>query len=281
MESTNGLILLIPIDFSENADRILIAAKAMADKSETILLILHAYQPPVPDLTIPAGAGMIPYPADLEETFRNRLDEYVATARAQGYLAEAIWTMGGIHPAVFEAIKEHNPDMVVLGRSGTGGFLDRLLGSSATHIGLDANCPVLIVPPQATPKKFREIVYATQLEYDENDILRRAFPLFNKLGARVSFIKIDSDAQPDVQPSQQYMDHITQEFSITDEDFVVHKSDSVLQGIEDYCDEIKADLLVMSTRRRGFLEAFITNPSMTKRMIVDTHIPLLVYHIKE
>lgn len=273
--------ILIPVDFSENADRTLNAAKAMAIKSETQLLILHAYQPPVPDLTIPAGAGMIPYPADLEETFRNRLDEYVETARTQGYLAEGIWTIGGIHPAVFDAIKEHTPDMVVLGRSGTGGFLDRLLGSSATHIGLDATCPVLIVPPQATPKKFREIVYATQLEYDENDILRRAFPLFDQLGGRVSFIKIDSDAQPDVQPSQQYIDQITQEFSITEEDFVIRKSDSVLQGIEDYCDEIRADLLVMSTRRRGFLEAFITNPSITKKMIVDTHVPLLVYHIKE
>jgi len=273
--------ILIPIDFSTNADRTLAAAKAIADPSETQLLILHAYQPPVPDLTVPSGAGMVPLPPDLEETFRKRLDEYVTTTREQGYQSEGIWSVGGIHPAVFDAIKQHNPEMVVLGRSGTGGFLDRLLGSSATHIGLDATCPVLIVPPQATPKKFKEIVYATQLEYDENEILRRAFPLFERLGGRVSFIKINSDAQPNVQSDQQYMDQITQEFSISPEDFVIRENDSVLQGIEDYCDEIKADLLVMSTRRRGFLEAFITNPSVTKKMIIDTHVPLLVYHIKE
>lgn len=273
--------ILIPIDFSENADRTLAAAKALATPSETLLLILHAYQPPVPDLTVPSGAGMVLYPLDLEESFRKRLEEYVALAHTQGYRAQGIWTMGGIHPAVFDAIRQHNPDMVVLGRSGTGGFLDRLLGSSATHIGLDASCPVLIVPPQATPKKFREIVYATQLEYDENEILSRAFPLFEQLGGRVSFIKINSNAQPNIQSDQQYIDQITQEFSVMKEDFVVRESDSVLQGIEDYCDEIKADLLVMSNRRRGFLEAFITNPSVTKKMIIDTHIPLLVYHIKD
>ncbi|MPR36103.1 universal stress protein [Salmonirosea aquatica] len=273
--------ILIPIDFSENADRTLNAAKALADKGETQLLILHAYQPPVPDLTVPSGAGMVPLPPDLEETFRKRLEEFVATAQNQGYRAEGIWSVGGIHPAVFDAIKHHRPDMVVLGRSGTGGFLDRLLGSSATHIGLDATCPVLIVPPQATPKKFKEIVYATQLEYDENEILRRAFPLFQRLGGRVSFIKINSDAQPDIQSDQQYIDQITSEFSLMPDDFVVRESDSVLQGIEDYCDEIRADLLVMSTRPRGFLEAFITNPSVTKKMIVDTHVPLLVYHMKE
>jgi nucleotide-binding universal stress UspA family protein len=273
--------ILIPIDFSENADRTLAAAKAMAIPAETQLLILHAYQPPVPDLTVPSGAGIVPLPPDLEETFRKRLDEYVLEARDQGYHAEGLWSIGGIHPAVFDAIKHYSPELVVLGRSGTGGFLDRLLGSSATHIGLDATCPVLIVPPQATPKKFKEIVYATQLEYDENEILRRAFPLFDRLGGRVSFIKINSDAQPNVQPDQQYLDQITQEFSIMNEDFVVRTNDSVLQGIEDYCDEIKADLLVMSTRRRGLLEAFITNPSVTKKMIIDTHVPLLIYHLKD
>ncbi len=273
--------ILIPIDFSENTDRTLAAAKALATPSETQLLILHAYQPPLPDLTVPSAAGMIPLPPNLEETFRKRLGEYVVTANAQGYRAEGLWTVGGIHPAVFDAIKQHNPDMVVLGRSGTGGFLDRLLGSSATHIGLDATCPVLIVPPQATPKKFREIVYATQLEYEETEILSRAFPLFEKLGGRVTFIKINSDAQPNIQSDQQYIEQITGEFSLMQEDFVVRTHDSVLQGIEDYCDEIKADLLVMSTRRRGFLEAFITNPSVTKKMIIDTHIPLLVYHINE
>lgn len=273
--------ILIPIDFSENADRTLAAAKAMALPSETQLLILHAYQPPVPDLTVPSGVGMVPLPPDLEEMFRKRLEEYVATAHAQGYSAEGIWSVGGIHPAVFDAIQQFTPDMVVLGRSGTGGFLDRLLGSSATHIGLDATCPVLIVPPQATPKKFKEIVYATQLEYDENEILRRAFPLFEQVGGRVTFIKINSDAQPNVQSDQQFIEQITQEFSVMKEDFIIRTHDSVLQGIEDYCDEIKADLLVMSTRRRGFLEAFITNPSVTKKMIIDTHIPLLVYHMKE
>ncbi len=273
--------ILVPIDFSDNADRALAAAKLLADKENTQLLILHAYQPPVPDLTVPSGAGMIPLSPELEDSFRERLEQYVTAAEEQGYQAEGLWTIGGIHPAVFEAIEEYKPALVVLGRTGTGGFLDKLIGSSATRIGLDAPCPVLIIPPQATPKTFHEIVYATQLEYDENDILRRALPLFKTLGGRVTFLKINSDAQPDIQSDDQYKSQIMAEFPLTKDDFVTRTSDSIIQGIEDYCDEIKADLLVMAARERGFLEGFFTNPSLTKKMIIDTHIPLLVYHIKE
>ncbi len=271
--------ILVPIDFTENADRALAAAKLLAHKDTTTLLILHAYQPHIPDMTVPSGAGMLPVSPELETSFRKRLNEIVSTTQNQGFKAEGVWALGGIHPAVFEAIEQRTPDLVVLGRTGTGGFLDWLFGSSATTIGLDAPCPVLIVPPQANPKKFGEIVYATQLEYDENHVLRQAFPLFKRLGARVTFLKVDSRTQPNIQEDQQFMDQMKKEFPITDDDIVVRDAESVVQGIEEYCDEIQADLLVMSARHRSFIEAYITNPSVTKKMIIDTHIPLLVYHL--
>lgn len=273
--------ILVPIDFSDNAGRALAAAKLLADKATTELLILHAYQPHIPDMTVPSGAGMLPVSPELESIFRGQLDDLVKKIQEEGYKATSLWSFGGIHPAVFEAIEQYSPDMVVLGRTGTGGFLDKLIGSAATRIGLDANCPVMIVPPQADIKAFKEVVYATQLEYDENDVLRKAFPLFEGLGARLSFVKIDSPAQPDIQSDHQFVAQIKSEFEVSDEDFTIKQSDSVIEGIEDYCDSVKADLLVMSARHRGFIEAFITNPSLTRKMIVDTHIPLLIFHIKE
>lgn len=273
--------ILVPIDFTENTDRALAAAKLLAVKESTTLLILHAYQPHIPDMTVPSGAGMLPVSPELEASFRKRLNEIVATTQSEGFKVEGLWALGGIHPAVFEAIEQREPDLVVLGRTGTGGFLDRLFGSSATRIGLDATCPVLIIPPQSNPKKFKEIVYATQLEYDENDVLRQAFPLFTRLGARVTFYKADSPSQPNVQSDQQFIEQMKAEFPISDDDIVIKETDSVVHGIEEYCDEIQADMMVMSARHHSFIEALITNPSVTKKMIIDTHIPLLIYHIDD
>ncbi|GAB2796812.1 universal stress protein [Rhabdobacter roseus] len=273
--------ILVPIDFSENADRALAAAKLVADQESTQLLILHAYQPYIPDMTVPSAVGVPPISPETEEAFQHRLDEYVAETRQQGYQAEGIWAIGGIHPSVFEAIEQHQPDLVVLGRTGTGGFLDKLIGSSATRIALDAPCPVLVVPPYALPKAFKEVVYATQLEYDENHIIRRVLPIVNRLGARLTFLKVDSSTQPNIQPDQQYIHQIQTEFAIPTQDFVLREADSVRAGIEAYCDEVQADLLIMASRERGFIEAFITNPSVTKKLVVDTHIPLLVFHIRD
>ncbi|WP_082213998.1 universal stress protein [Dyadobacter psychrophilus] len=280
--------ILIPIDFSENAERALAAAKIIAEKDTTQLLILHAYQPYIADVNITPGnvlpgidgGDFLSMTSELEEEFQKKLERYIEDVVAEGYQAEAIWAIGSVQSAVEEAIEAHNPDLIVIGRTGTGGFMDKLIGSSATSIGLHSTCPVLVIPPQSSPKKFQKVVYATQFEYDETDVLREVFVLMNQLGANLTLLKIQSDSQPDIQADHQYIDEIKSKFTIEDDTIVFRESRHVLDGIEDYCDEVRADLLIMSARERSFIEEFLINPSVTRKLIIDTHVPLLVFHLK-
>ncbi|ACT96190.1 universal stress protein [Dyadobacter fermentans] len=280
--------ILIAIDFSENAERALAAAKLLAEKDVTELLILHAYQPYIADVNMTpgnvmpglGGADFLTMTTDLEEEYQKRLDEYATALTAEGYNAKTIWALGTVHSAIEEAINDHVPDLIVIGRTGTGGFLDKLIGSSATQIALNSPCPVLVVPPQTEPARFKKVVYATQFEYEENNILREVFVLMNHLGADLTLLKINSDTQPDIQPDNQYIADIKSHFTIREGQIVTRKAKDVLDGIEAYCDEVKADLLIMSTRERSFIEEYLINPSITRKLVVDTHLPLLVFHLK-
>ncbi|MCE7058987.1 universal stress protein [Dyadobacter sp. CY343] len=280
--------ILIPIDFSENAKRALSAAKTISEKEVTELLILHAYQPYIADVNLTPG-GVLPgiggsdflnMTTELEDEFHKKLEDYADELRAEGYKVRPLWILGSVHSAVEEAIEEYNPNLIVIGRTGTGGFLDKLIGSSATQIALHSKCPVLVIPPQSTPGKFSKVVYATQFEYDETDILREVFVLLNHLGGNLTLLKIQSDTQPNIQSDNQYIAEIKGNFAITDDQIVFRKSNHVLDGIEEYCDEVGADLLIMSSRERSFIEEFLINPSVTRKLIIDTHVPLLVFHLK-
>jgi nucleotide-binding universal stress UspA family protein len=272
--------ILVPIDFSDNAEKALAVAKSIANKTGANLTIMHAFQPYISDASIPLTLSSLPVYDEAEETYRERLDNYVDAATNEGYLAVGMWETGGTHSAILRQAKETNADLIIVGRTGKGGFIDKLIGSSATAIALDAKCPVLVVPPQLKTAEFGNVVYATQLEYEELDILRDVLDLVKQLGARLNFVKINSSEQPDIQSDRQFIEQITSELGIPASDIVIRKSGHVLEGIEAYCDETKADLLVVSTRERGFLERLIINPSLTKKLVTDTHIPLLVYHLK-
>ncbi|QRR01771.1 universal stress protein [Dyadobacter sandarakinus] len=280
--------ILIPIDFSENAVHALAAAKILAEPGQTELLVLHAYEPYIADVNVRPG-NMMPGIAtpdflsltnDLEDEFKKKLEQYTAELRAEGYQAEALWVLGSLQSAVEDAAAEYKPNMIIIGRTGTGGFLDKLIGTSATQLAMHSACPVMVIPPQATPRKFLNVVYATQFEYDETDILKEVYVLMNYLGARLTLLKVQAEHQPNIQPDNQYINEIKSEFAITDADIVVRTAKHALDGIEDYCDETRADLLIMSARERSFIEEFLINPSVTKKLIVDTHIPLLVFHLK-
>jgi len=281
--------ILIPIDFSTNADHALSAAKIMADKEHTTLLILHAYQPYIADVNAVTGSVLpgvgspdfLGMTSELESEFHKRLDQYADSLRDEGFNVTALWELGGIESCIKEAVTEYSPDLIVMGRTGSGSFLDKLIGSSATDIAMHSTCPVMVVPPQITPKQFKEVVYATQLEYSELDVLKQVYVLMNHLGSRLSLLKINSDSQLDIQADNQYLQEIKDTFEIPDHDVVIRSSKHVLDGIEEYCDEVQADLLIMSARERSFLEEFLINPSVTRKLIVDTHVPLLIFHLKD
>ncbi|MCE7040488.1 universal stress protein [Dyadobacter sp. CY312] len=271
--------ILVPIDFSENAAQAIAAAKVIASKTDAELVFLHAYQPYITDISLPVTVNTMPVYKELEESYKAQLEEHVVLARQEGFKTEGIWETGGIHDAIIKNAEDLLADLIVVGRTGKGSFMDKLIGSAATSIALEAPCPVLVIPPQVINIDFRRIVYATQLEYEEMNNLREVATLARLLGARLTFIKISSLEQPNIQSDQQYIEQMTSGLGIPASDIVIHKGGGVEEGIKKHCKEVNADLLIVSTRERGFLEQLIINPSITKKLVVETNIPLLVYHI--
>lgn len=270
---------LVPIDFSSNATRALTAAKALARCTGAYLYVLHAHQPYLNEVTI--GRGSLPAFDDLEESFRRELQRHVEELQQEGFAAEGIWVPGGVTEVVRQKIGELNPELVIIGRTGKGGFVDKLFGTAASDIVKVSKVPVLVIPPQARPDTFKEIVYATQLEFEERHVVGAVLKLARDTGGRVTFLKVNSLTQPNIQDDAQFASEIKQDFELSDEDFVLRDAGSVVGGIEKFAEELGADVLVLATRSRGFLEKIFIDPSITGKMIVSAAIPLLIYHLEE
>lgn len=269
--------ILVPIDFSKNAERAIGAARIIGKSLDAHLVLLHAHQPYMAEVTL--GRGTLPGFDDLEASFRKDLNRYADELKSEGFSVEAIWEEGTVAEVVKAKIEELKPELVVIGRTGKGGFVDKLFGTAATDIVKVATAPVLILPPQSKPENFKEIVYATQLEYEERHVIKQVLELSKAIGGRVTFLKVDSLTQPNVQDDRQFIQEIIEEFGLPEDDFVIKEAGSVIGGIESFATEMNADLLVVATRSRGFLEKLFIDPSVTSRLIVKTPIPLLVYHL--
>jgi universal stress protein F len=136
-------LILVGMDGSPNARKVLAGARELAEKVGARLILFHAVSLPV---GLPANAYSVS-PIDLVElmtrTARQDLDEH-ARQLPPALLAGVRVEVGAPWQAVCDAAKAEKVDLIVVGSHGYGA-LDRLLGTTAGKVVNHADRSVLVV----------------------------------------------------------------------------------------------------------------------------------------
>lgn len=280
--------ILFATDFTNATTPALDWVKLFARQYGSVVTVLHVFQPMIPDTTLPVmgdmGAG-VAASHDIEDISRRNLDELVTRLSAEGITCWSEWRVGAVEEEILGAASEYQADLIITGRSDITTFFDRLAGSAAADVAIDAPCPVLVIPmphegTAARPAQVRSIVYTTQLEYEENHILRQASALAQAFQASLKLMKVDASDQPNVTADEQILSDLRREFGYEHIHVDKVESRTVTSGLMDYLHKHDADLVIMTTRQRGFLDGLL-NPSLTEKMVLRSSIPVLVYHAKD
>ena len=136
-------LILVALDGSPNARKVLRGARELAERLDARLILFHAVSLPV---GLPAQAYAVA-PAEVGplmlETARRDLESYAGDL-PPGLLASVRLEFGAPWQAICETAKDENVDLIVVGSHGYGG-LDRLLGTTAAKVVNHADRSVLVV----------------------------------------------------------------------------------------------------------------------------------------
>lgn len=138
-------IILVPIDFSANAQAVLEWAAHLAEEHGSKLVLLHVYHLPV-DFQQLEGAYLPPdFWTQVKADAQENLERAAAPLRARGLEVEAVVREGYPATAIEEEARTLGADLVVIGTRGHTGVKHLLLGSVAERVVQKAPCPVLAV----------------------------------------------------------------------------------------------------------------------------------------
>ena len=137
--------ILVPLDFSEHAARVLEWAAHLAEQHRSRVVLFHAYHLPVEFQQL-EGAYLPPdfwanVKAEAEETLRR----YAEDLRQRGLEVEPVVAEGYAATAIVDEVERQNADLIVIGTHGLSGLKHLLLGSIAERVVQKAPCPVLTV----------------------------------------------------------------------------------------------------------------------------------------
>lgn len=268
--------ILCPSDFSKNAMYAAQYACDLAEKFNSVIILLHAYESPV-DFT----QGQFTITPENEDSLKEAASKNLTAFRqklAKKYpkvKIEPVLVTGAGHSEIIANANKNDVDIIVMGSTGTSKVERLLMGSTASRVLLHAACPVLCIPKDAEFNGIKKIVFATDLKDDNILSATTLVPFAAAFGAEIIFVYVDD----------KHLIHADSEISKMTQKIRKHvkypkisgfisKNTSITKGIEFFLKKYPADILVMFTHQKHFPESLF-NQSITKLMSHQIRIPLL------
>lgn len=270
--------ILIPTDFSANANHALKYAALLGKAMGANLILLHVYTPAV-------TRNNVAYALITEEIARMKREameklHHLSTAISEDYgvSCEQLVRIGNLVTEIVDEVETGRPDLVVMGTLGASG-LDRIIfGSNTATVMEKVVCPVLAVPADSILSLPGKIVFATN--YEDNDILavKTLMKITQHLKTEYILLHVSKEnVKSDDDLIATFSKTIAKEVNMDQPFYYVMHHENTQKGIEHFVNSVGADLIALSMRKRGIFESLF-DASLSKKMAYQARLPLLVLH---
>lgn len=173
--------------------------------------------------------------------------------------------------------KRNKIGLIIMGTKGARGLSKYVLGSNTVSVMEASRIPVLAVPARAQFKNFKNIVYAADLKFLENEVDAMK-PYLKLLDATLHMLHV-CDKKTDCEQLQTDVKGILKQVDYRKSTVMIKPGKPVDRAIDAYVKELKADMVTMFTHKRTAYENLF-HRSMTKKMAFQSHVPLLAFKNK-
>ena len=142
--------VLVPIDFSPDADEALTEAMELAQALKARLTLLHVIH------LVPLTVGDVPpfyldnYLEELENDAQQQMQTVLDRVHRAGLQGDSAIVHGIPFQAIVDMARDKKVDMIVMGTHGRTGLPHALIGSVAEKVVRLAPCPVLVAREKRT-----------------------------------------------------------------------------------------------------------------------------------
>ncbi len=255
--------VLVPFDFSEQAQNALDFSTGMAGKFDNIHIeVLHVIEvPSSSSFGTTGGSEMMPeienqiFFIELMKRRKDQMAELEDSYAGKSFSFSTKIKLGNAFKNISSSIAEENPDLVVIGSKGVGGLEEIMVGSNTEKVVRNANCPVLTIKGKTNPNEIKKIVFASDFKEGETEIAARMKRLQFVFGAELYFVIVNTPGNFETsRESIRRINTFVKTYGFENVKAEIYNSATEESGILEFADDINADLIAMATHgRTGFI----------------------------
>lgn len=263
--------ILVPTDFSPNAENALLYAVEIANKFGSKITLLNTFK-------VYSSAGMF---LSVESYMEKDAAQQMLDAMKQvepmlrgGASIESKISRGEAVPVITGLAKTGDYGLIIMGTQGASGLKEVFTGSITNGVMKATQTPILAIPNEYAFRPIDTIVFAVDEEgISHPGITSALVKIARAFEAKVHVFHQDIGSRDDgIDPTVDiFLDGVGHSFHYElDEQNI---NESINSFVKDY----QANLLCMVRRRRGFLEE-VFHVSATTREVFNSPVPLLILH---
>ncbi|WP_373523357.1 universal stress protein [Aquiflexum sp.] len=263
--------ILVPTDFSENANNALEFAKKLAKNKNASITLFYAFYA-VYDFASQATEII----GQIELDAKRELKKAANKGREEGLKFDFKIIQGTVATAVTSIALREEYDLIVMGTQGASGIKKALMGSNTGHVIKESKVPVLAIPSESDWGKENKISVALELENEDEKYFKKMFAITRDLKLPYEFFHIKTEENFEKEIEFKGLEvFLKEKYPDQNISFTVLDSKEVNKGIEQYLNQNSGAMLVMFSKNKSFFE-YLFNKSTSLEMAYHTHVPLLV-----
>jgi len=273
--------ILVPTDFSNEAETALKVAAQIAKKFDSEIFLLHMLELPLDliDPSSPRNSGDLPEALFFMKLAHQRFSEVMKKDYLKGIKVHETVEFHEAFDGIMEISKKHDCDVIIMGSTGADGLKEIFIGSNTEKVVRHSEIPVLVIKKEIPIFEVKKFVFATDLDPETIPTFKQAISFAHKLNSTVELVMVNTPGKfITTRDIDLKLETYSQGIDSEDFHFSVYNDVSVENGILNYGHKINADLIGISTHGRQGIAHFI-NGSLSEDLVNHSKTPIVTFKI--
>lgn len=259
--------ILVPTDFSEQANIALKAAAGIARKSSAEIILLHIIDLPHEAMDMIQPGYDVPEIMFFKEHAEAKLTQTSLSEELSGLNVSQILKLGRTFDEVTEVAKANNIDLIVMGSHGASGFKELFIGSNTEKVIRTSNIPVLAIKGNETEVNFDKVVFANDFTEETAKGFQKIVDFLKLNGSTPHFLMVNTPNNFKPTHVAEELAHVfLKQYNLDNYEFSIYNDLDIEKGILNFAERVNADLIAMGTHgRKGF--ARLLNGSISEDLM--------------
>ena len=272
--------ILVPTDFSEQADNALRVAAQLAKKYNAEIYLLHLLELPLHQVDALNSHSDLPEAVFFMKLANKRFKEVLDKDYLEEVTVHETIEFHQAFDGIMDTCKKNNIDLIVMGSHGVSGLKEMFIGSNTEKVVRASDIPVLVIKNKHKDFDVNDFVFASNFKENNKKIYLQAVKLAEAFHSKLHLVLVNTannfitTEKANTRIAEFVKDSKYKNFKTT-----IYNDESIERGILNYSQGINADLIGIGTHGRKGIAHFF-NGSISEDLVNHAKRPVVTFKIK-